>query len=219
MNKKLIALLLAIAPSAQADEGWRALFDGKTLDGWEVKSGFATYRVEDGAILGKTAEGSGNTFLCTKEQFADFELVFEVKLDNNELNSGVQLRSQLREAPYGGRVHGPQVEIAAGSASGYVYGEGLGHWLSPEPRAKHAQFKNGAWNKFRVRAVGTRIQTWINDQPIADLTLAADDAKNYPKGLIGLQVHGIGKKPGGPFQVRWRNLQLRPVAPETKKEK
>jgi hypothetical protein len=37
---------------------------GKTLDGWSVHGGFASYKVEVGTIVGTTFEGSPNTFLC-----------------------------------------------------------------------------------------------------------------------------------------------------------
>jgi len=57
------------------------LFDGKSLEGWKVRSGSATYKVEDGAIVGTTTEGSGNTFLCTLKEYSDFVLEFEVKFD------------------------------------------------------------------------------------------------------------------------------------------
>jgi len=67
---------------------WKALFDGKTLNGWEIRSGFAKYHVEDGVIVGTTVEGSPNTFLCTKKRYGDFILEFEVKVDP-VLNSGV----------------------------------------------------------------------------------------------------------------------------------
>jgi hypothetical protein len=211
--------LAACASAAAPDDspaGWRSLFDGESLKGWEVKSGFATFRVEDGAIVGKTAEGSGNTFLCTIEHFGDFELEFDVLLDDNELNSGVQIRSLLRDGPHGGRVHGPQVEIASGPGlSGFIYGEGLGRWLSPElaaqdrSRPRHTHFKLGEWNHFRVLAVGPRIQTWINGELIAEL-MDEESYQTYPKGLIGLQVHGI-KKNTGPFQVRWRNIKIREI--------
>ena len=49
----VLSLLLAVAQ----DDGWVALFDGKSLDGWEQKNGTATYRAEDGCIVGKTSEG------------------------------------------------------------------------------------------------------------------------------------------------------------------
>jgi hypothetical protein len=200
--------------SARAEEeGWTALFDGKTLEGWSQKNGTATYRVEDGAIIGKTSEGSPNSFLCSDKDYGDFELEFEVKLYDAPLNSGVQIRSQTKDGTPAGRVNGPQVEIEAsgsrGAEAGYIYGEATGRgWLTPDARRKpHKHFKDGEWNKFRVIAKGPRIQTFINGTPIEDLT---DEAiyKTHPKGFIGLQVHGIGKGTG-PYQVAWRKIRLR----------
>ena len=195
---------------------WQSLFtpETKNLDGWEIKSGFATYVIKHGAILGTTAEGSGNTFLCTKKHYGDFELEFEV-VCHDRLNSGVQIRSLLKnpEGKYGGRVNGPQVEIEAsgakGAEAGYIYGEATGRgWLTPKAELKpHKHFKDGEWNKYRIVAKGPRIQTWINGQPVADLT---DEPiyKTHSKGVIGLQVHGIGKK-SGPFTVQWRNIRIK----------
>ncbi len=210
-----------VASSALAQDGWKPLFDGKSLDGWSVKSGYATYSIEDGGVIaGKTAEGSGNSFLCTDRKYGDFELQFEVKVDDG-LNSGVQIRSKLKNVDakksYGGRVHGPQVEIeSAPGQAGYVYGEATGRgWLSPEPKSKdksvneHSLMKNGQWNQFRVIAKGPSIKTFINGTEVADLT-DEEIYKTHPKGLIGLQVHGI-KKGTGPFEVRWRNLRIKPL--------
>ena len=73
------------------------IFDGKTLNGWNQLNGTATYRVDKGAIIGKTKEGSPNSFLCSDNLYGDFELHFQVKLINDELNSGVQIRSQTKE--------------------------------------------------------------------------------------------------------------------------
>ena len=192
------------------------LFDEKStnLDNWSVKSGFATYKIKDGYILGTTADGSGNTFLCTKKEYGNFDLRFEVKC-HNRLNSGVQIRSKLKnpEGKYGGRINGPQIEIEAsgnnGAEAGQVYGEATGiGWLTPKERLKpHKHFKDGEWNQYRVLAKGNRIQTWINGEMIEDLT-DEEIYKTHPKGIIGLQVHGIGKN-SGPFTVQWRNIKIK----------
>jgi hypothetical protein len=212
--------LVGADASARAQDGagakkddWVALFDGKTLAGWTQRNGSATYRVEDGAIVGKTAEGSPNSFLCTDKLYGDFELKFEVKVDDR-LNSGVQIRSQTRDGPKG-RVNGPQVEIEAsgktGAESGYIYGEAAGGWMTPKEQLRpHKHFKDGQWNAYRVLAVGPNIKVWINGQMISDLTHEAK-FKSHPKGFIGLQVHGIGKR-AGPFEVRWRKLMIREIA-------
>jgi hypothetical protein len=51
----------------RAGEGWVALFDGESLDGWVWRNGTASYRVEDGAIVGRTTEGSPNSFLVAAQ--------------------------------------------------------------------------------------------------------------------------------------------------------
>jgi hypothetical protein len=209
----VLALLLVPVISPAADNCWMALFNGENLDNWEIRSGEATYRIEDAAIVGTTKKGSPNTFLITKETYSDFELQFEVFLDDNELNSGVQIRSKLRDGDFGGRVYGPQVEIEASPGqSGFIYGEAAGGWQSPEPQSddpdvnQHSHFKNGQWNHYRVRAEGRHIQTWINGHKVADLMYDQQRYDDNPEGFIGLQVHGVGDR--GPFQVRWRSLFL-----------
>jgi hypothetical protein len=210
-------LAMVVAGSPGSTEGpWLALFDGRTLDGWVQKNGTAEYRVEDGAIVGRTSAGSPNSFLTTARAYGDFELEFEVKVDH-ELNSGVQIRSRTKARTTGGgaddragRVFGPQVEIEASPGlAGYVYGEATGRgWLTPEERlVPHDHFRDGQWNRYRVVARGPRIQTWLNDQPIEDL-IDEEIYLTHPEGFIGLQVHGI--EPGeGPYEVAWRNLRLR----------
>ncbi len=208
-----LSILLVSSNFVAAEEGWVSLFNGKSLEGWTQKNGWASYAVEDGAIVGRTAEGSPNSFLCSVKRYGDFELEFEVKV-HDALNSGVQIRSKTKAPEKGdhqfGRVYGPQVEIEAGVAeAGYVYGEATGRgWLTPEERLKpHDNMKSGEWNKFRIVAKGSRIQTFINGQPIEDLT---DEPiyETHSKGFIGLQVHGIGKE-AGPYDVSWRNLRIK----------
>ncbi len=142
--------------SAADNDGWTKLFDGKTLKGWEQKNGTAKYSVENGEILGQTSEGSPNSFLCSTKNYGDFELKFEVKVDD-ALNSGVQIRSASKTSKNNGRVHGPQVEIATNGTAGFIYGEALGTgWISSEEsRAdakKQAALKKGQWNKYHVKA-------------------------------------------------------------------
>ncbi len=214
MRTLVIALLVCSCPLAWGDEtpgkDFVRLFNGKNLDGWQQYNGTAKYRVEEGCVVGTTNEGSPNSFLCTKKEYSDFELQFEVKVDN-QLNSGVQIRSKTRGMKPSGRVHGPQVEIATNGTAGFVYGEALGTgWLSPDrsdAKAK-AAFKKGQWNKYRVLAVGNSIKTWVNGVPVADLV---DKKSKMPKGFIGLQVHGI-RKGAGPYEVRWRNIFLKDLA-------
>ena len=190
---------------------WTPLFDGKTFTGWKQVAGTATYRIENGTIVGKTATGSPNSFLATEKTFRNFELEFEVKVDDR-LNSGVQLRSFLSPS---GTYGGPQVEIESSPGqAGYVYGEGSDFgWMSPEPNDpsekvnQHTIFKNREWNRYRVIASGARIQTFLNGKKLADVT-HEKMFSTHSTGSIGLQVHSIGSNEG-PFEVAWKNIRIK----------
>jgi hypothetical protein len=209
----LVILAAALPLSAQEeillnDLGARMpLFDGKTLDGWTVRGGFATYKAEDGTIVGTTAEGSPNSFLC-RGPFSDFVLEFDVLCDK-ELNSGVQIRSHVYEnGRRKGVVYGYQCEIAPADIPncGNFYDEGRrGKWwddFSSKPEARSA-FKDSEWNHYRIVAQGDHIQSWVNGIPCADF-----HDKTDASGFIGLQVHGI-KQGTGPYQVRWKNFRIK----------
>lgn len=217
MNRLFLVLAIAAAPLGAAD--WVDLFDGKTLSGWDRFNGTASYSVEDGAIIGRTSEGSSNSFLCTKQDYADFELEFDVRVDH-ELNSGVQVRSRLKERTTGpgnnerrGRVYGPQIEIEGtgpdGKEAGYVYAEATGRgWLTPEDKLiSHKLMKDGDWNHYRIVVAGARFQTWINGTQVSDL-VDEETLRTHPSGFIGLQVHGI-RAGSGPYEVAWRNIRIK----------
>jgi type 1 glutamine amidotransferase len=186
------------------ETGWVDLFNGKDFKGWKQINGKAKYEVEDGVIVGTTVQGSPNSFLCTKKHYGDFELEYEVKVDNR-LNSGVQIRSNSSPDYQNGRVHGYQVEIATNGTAGFIYDEARRRrWLSENMTDEKARgaFKKDAWNKFRVMCIGDSIKTWVNGVPVADVKDSMTS-----EGFIGLQVHSF--KGDTPAQVRWRNIRIR----------
>lgn len=229
------AFLTATPVFAQAD--WVNLFNGKNLDGWEEHSGKAKYSVEDGVLTGESVSGSGNSFLCTKQTYGNFELELEYKCDAL-LNSGVQIRSEVfpdaTNAMINGkeykfpadRIHGYQCEIDMDAArgrmwTGGIYDEARRGWLVPADGEKgplgmafSAQgrevSKNGEWNKLRIVADGPSIKTWLNGVARSEIFDAVT-----PRGVIGFQVHGVGtdaKKVG--LKVSLRNLRLREIKAE-----
>jgi len=97
-----VSALLALAPFAlAADAGFKSIFNGKDLTGWE---GLSFWSVKDGAIVGQTTAEKptkGNTFLLWKDgTLANFELRLKFRLTaQNEKafgNSGIQYRSKVR---------------------------------------------------------------------------------------------------------------------------
>ena len=203
----LFVMMLVLTFPVFANEPWKALFDGKTLDGWEQKGGQAVYAVENGQIVGRTVLDTPNSFLCTKQFYSDFILELEFKVDP-KLNSGVQIRSNSFPEYENGRVHGYQVEIDPSdrSWSGGIYDEARRGWLYTleENAAAQKAFKAGQWNTFRIEAIGETLKTWINDVPVAHLY----DTMTRT-GFIALQVHSIGNETAKDgIQVSWRNIRI-----------
>ena len=224
-------------PTAPGSD-WIDLFDGSTLNGWVHMNGAHNFTVEDGAIVGRTVESSAsmNSFLCSLQEFDDFELELETAIDRIT-NSGIQIRTQVR--PFqtagrsfessAGRVNGPQVEIRrlykGQPATGLLYGEAMGtNWLSSQDKIAdgHPHFIDDGWNRLRIVARGPRIQTWVNGHLIEDL-VNEEVYKTHSRGFIGLQIHGLSEREIGlpihagsgvttrdPLVVKWRKIRIRP---------
>ncbi|WP_435006854.1 3-keto-disaccharide hydrolase [Tundrisphaera lichenicola] len=199
----LIVAGCLIASVARADTGFVPMFDGKTLDGWEVVGGGAKYRVENGEIVGEVDPTSRmNTFLRTKKSYGDFVLKVDLKLDLLA-NSGIQFRSHQRVEKSGIRVFGYQAEVdpSARAWSGGIYDEARRGWifdLKDRPEAQ-AAFKVDDWNSYTIEAIGPHLKVSVNGVPCADLLDAMD-----LEGFIALQVH-VSNQPG---TIRWRNVQI-----------
>ena len=120
----LLTLVIASGQSMAADDdGFRPIFDGKTLEGWDGDPKF--WSVEDGAITGQTTPDNptkGNTFIIWRGgKPADFELKVEYRLHNH--NSGIQFRSfEVPDAKW--VVGGYQADLADNVRfDGMLYGE------------------------------------------------------------------------------------------------
>ena len=209
--KKSILLVLAITllsfgTTKNKNTPWIHLIDGNTLNGWTILGGNATYKVENSFIIGTTVANTSNTFLTTNNQYGDFILELDYKV-NPSMNSGIQIRSNSLPAYRNGIVHGYQVEIDPSKRawSGGIYDEQRRGWLNPLTDTSKAQkaFKQNEWNRFRIEAIGDTIKTWINKVPAAYLI---DD--KTASGFIGLQVHGIPKDKKAGTQIRWKNIKI-----------
>ncbi|QNL52650.1 DUF1080 domain-containing protein [Olivibacter sp. SDN3] len=191
------------------DDEWVDLFDGETLNGWKTVAGDAVYTVEDSMIIGTTVRNTGNTFLITEEEYGDFILELDAKIEGDHNNSGIQTRSHIdEEANEGkGRVYGRQVEIdpTERSWTGGIYDEARRNWLYPlelNLPAK-AAFNKEAFNHFRIECIGNEMKTWINDVPVSYVIDTIDNT-----GFIGLQVHGIGNDGEEGKKVYFKNIKI-----------
>ena len=201
MPRRLVAvalLTLLARPALTADdEGFKPLFDGKTLDGWVTPEDKTLFSVEDGQIVGRTKVGQlkKNEFLATPRPYGDFTLKASVKLSGG--NSGIQFRSD-REP--NGRVSGPQADAAEGYW-GLFYEENRRGILEryPEDKAK-ALARSGGWNDFVITAKGDHVTIELNGTKVIDRT----DDKFQRSGIIALQIHA-----GPPMEVRFKDIAIK----------
>lgn len=78
--------------------GWRSLFDGKSLSGWDGPTDI--WRVENGAIVAKASNGSATYLIWQGGEPADFEFKAEWKMEGQGANSGVDFRAtKLGDVP------------------------------------------------------------------------------------------------------------------------
>ena len=199
----------------------RSLFDGKTLTGWEGTSDL--FRIENGAIVGGRLEDqiASNAFLCSTDEFSDFELRMMIRLDGPGDNAGVQFRSRRLESHH--EVSGYQADVGTVSASwfnevigstskadegerspvwGSLYDESRRNrylaWGMPEDVTPVVHV--GGWNELVVRAEGSRIRIWINDLQTVDYI----EQDHIPRsGSICLQIHG-----GAPAEAWHRDIHV-----------
>lgn len=169
-------------------------WNGQDLRLWDADPAIWSVN-DDGELVGRTTTGlTRNDFARSHLLLGDFELSFEVLLASDQGNSGVQFRS---EALAGGDVRGYQADIGPGWW-GKLYEEHGRALLVATDR--DALVKKGEWNHYRITAVGSRVQTWLNGQPCVDV----DDPAGARQGIVAVQLHS-----GGPTEVRFRNFELK----------
>jgi len=171
------------------------IFNGRDLSGWQVH-GTERWFVENGELVCESGPDAGYGYLTTEKLYSDFDLSVDF-LQESDGNSGIFFRSSVE----GTVVDGWQAEVAPpGLHTGGIY-ESYGRgWLVQPEFGLDSALQMGHWNTMRVRAVGNRVTTWLNETRMVDLE---DEEIGRGSGSIALQIHD-----GGGIKVRWRNLRM-----------
>lgn len=195
--------------------GWRPLFDGKSLEGWEMHGDPTGAKADAGTIL---ITGGGGE-LATKEDFKDFELYLEFQT-SEMANSGVFLRA-ARDGS-NPAFSGCEIQVLDDFNWERVSKSKLEPWQfcgslyhAQPPKAKALE-PIGEWNSYRILCSGSRIRTVLNGVELYDVDTHALPLADPPfekrakTGFIGLQRHG-GASEQDKSWVRYRNLFVRPL--------
>jgi hypothetical protein len=195
-------------------EGWRLLFDGKSTAGWRAYNA-DTMPAGWQAVDGSLTRVSQAADIITKEQFGNFELSLEWKLEARG-NSGIFYRAvEGLEWIYHGA---PEYQVLddAGHRDGQNPLTSAGSDYGLYAPARGVVKPAGEWNSTRIIARGPHVEHWLNGQKVVEYEQGSDDwarrvagAKfaawpQYGKamsGHIGLQEHG--------GRAEFRNIKIR----------
>jgi hypothetical protein len=207
----------------QDSAGFEAIFDGKSLAGWEGEADY--WSVEDGALTGQFSasnELKNNTFLIWRGgKVADFHL--KLKFRMTEGNSGIQYRSQEHDNFV---VGGYQADMDFGKQwVGILYdergrgilatrmqsvvihenGEKTVETLPGDQDAFLQEYQPQQWNTYEIKAQGNRLTHIVNGTTTVEVvdnqTGAADS-----EGILAFQLHT-----GPPMKVQFKEIYLKPL--------
>jgi Domain of Unknown Function (DUF1080) len=215
-------------PLTGEEPGFKSIFDGRTLNGWEGDPKF--WRVADGVMTGEITPATiikSNTFIIWRGgEPADFELKVDYRITSGG-NSGINYRSVVvpdRVTPDNKfAMRGYQCDIDGQNRyTGNNYEEKGRLFLAVRGQVTRitgirkpmilstfgedktlGSLAGADWNAVHLIARGNVLMHNVNGH-LMSMVIDDDAANRTSKGLIGVQVHV-----GGPMKVEYRNWRLK----------
>jgi 3-keto-disaccharide hydrolase len=196
----------------ETKDGWKLLFDGKTVDGWRAfkKQDAKGWTVKEG-LLYLEKPGSGD--LITKDKFGNFELTVDWKIESGN-NSGILYRvSEEGGTTY---VSGPEMQVMNHKEGAKLGKNDAGALYDMYAPTANAMKPADQWNTFKIIANGKHIEQWMNGVKVVDCEIGSEDWNkriamskwkneklfaSQASGHIALQDHG-GK-------MLFRNIKIK----------
>ncbi len=170
-----------------ADEKWVALFDGKTLEGWErVGSEKSIWEVRDGAIQGS---GDASMLVCTKGPYRNFRYRAEIMI-NDKGNSGLYFRTTRKPGftdGYEAQIDSTHTDpIRTGSLYGmnHIYKRLVepGTWFTYDIEVRDDVWRGRDVTRIRVTVDGNELYEYL------------DFDQTFKSGHFAFQQHDPGSR-------------------------
>lgn len=203
-NLACVAILALSVSGATADDqkgdGWKSLFDGKSMQGWKASENKSSWKVVDGALVCK-GDRSHLFYMADEKPFKNFEFQTEVMTTPGS-NAGIYFHTKYQETGWPKYGFEAQVNITHRDVkkSGSLYGVVN---VSKPPA------KDNEWHTEYIKVEGKRIIIKINDKVVVDYTEPKDHkpgkafTRAIDQGTFALQAHDPKS------QVHFRNLKVR----------
>lgn len=161
----------------EKQEGWKLLFEGKTLSGWRTyKNHAGSWKVNEGILCSERSEENAHADLITDNQFQNFELSIDWKISPKG-NSGIMylVTEDFDEAYESGPEYqlidddGFPEHIEAWQKTGANYA-----MQAPSVKAANTP---GEWNNTIIIINKGHVEHWLNRKKVVAYDLGSDKWK------------------------------------------
>ena len=200
-----ITLLSTTAVAEDATNGWKTIFDGKSMDGWKKTENMDSWNLTDGTLQ-CTGERSHLFYVGEDKPFTNFEFEAEVMTTPGS-NAGIYFHTRLQDEGWPKYGYECQVNITHKDPkkTGSLYGV-----VNVSAEDLKGVVKDNEWYKTYIKVEGRHITIRINDKVTVDYTedegqKAFSDSfeRRLGKGTFALQAHDPKSV------VSFRNIRVR----------
>jgi len=225
----------ATAPAAHpADDGWRDLFDGKTLSGWRNYGGDANavrkWRVQDGTlalvqdgvfpmwdmIKSVVLGGPGGDLVYYPKTFRNFELSLQWKISPGG-NSGIfyLVKDETENVTWRTGIE-MQVLDNDGHADGKIHKHRAGDLYDLIAANPETVRPPGQWNDVLIRVKDNHIEHWLNGVKVVSVVRGSEEWNALVAASKFKDMPGYGKSEAGYIALQdhgdpvwYRNIRVR----------
>lgn len=191
MLKFLLMILVVCCAQIQVDyllaeEGFTALADGKTYDGWKINEKPTSWAIEDGAYVAK-GERSHLFYDGDMAPFKNFEFKVDVKTTKGS-NGGVYFHTKFQET--GWPKYGFEAQVNATHTDPKKTGS-----LYAVKNVMEAPNQDDVWFVYTIKVVNKDITFMVDDKVVLEYTEPADaqPGKDFTRvlgeGTFAFQAH------------------------------
>lgn len=202
----VLLLILTVAAGSDDNDGWIALFDGKTLDGWEANEKPECFKAADGILA--VEGGMAHLFYVGpvhKHAFKNFEFKCEVKTFKHA-NSGIFFHTEKRGPGLVRKGYEAQI-----NNSFVADPRKTGSLVIIDDR-KDSPVKDEEWFEYHIMVKGKRIVLKLDGKTIVDYTEPANpkrpkgrEERVLSSGTFAIQAHDPKSK------TLFRNIRVKPL--------
>ena len=196
----VIALTFAVdLNAADADAGFKTIFDGKSFDGWKIGDEAAkSWRIEDGAMVAQ-GNRSHAYYVGDEQPFKNFEFKVDVMTEPGS-NGGIYFHTKYQESGWPKAGFECQVNVSQADwiKTGSLYGQ-VNIGMTPA--------KDNQWWTQHIIVNGRKVTVRIDGKTVIEYNEPPVDpngrGKKLGEGTFALQAHDPKSV------IRYKNIRVK----------